>query len=160
MLIWEKLNNCNYYHIPELVVMQKTSDWQRSLKQFQQVALNVYHTNQRMLPVNQTSLQNCFNLTGSLVTKFQMLTKREEVVWSNNILSKFIFFFWIPFFQIFLLFYVLSNKTSFKKIEFWKNVNRSNELNYIYKLKNVCLIVLSKIYLFVCSKNNLLTFLT
>jgi len=59
------------------------------------------------------------------------LTFRDEVVWSNNVLSKFIFFFWIPFFRIFLIFVVLSNKRSFEIIDFWKNVIRTNELNYI-----------------------------
>ena len=38
----------------------------------------------------------------------------DEVVWSNNILSKFVFFFRIPFFQNFLIFYILSNKSSFE----------------------------------------------
>ncbi len=39
---------------------------------------------------------------------------RDGVVWSNNVLSKFIFFFRILFFQIFLIFDVLSNKSSFE----------------------------------------------
>jgi len=62
--------------------------------------------------------------------KFTLL-RWDEVVWSNNVLSKFIFFFRILFFRIFLILYVLSNKTSFEIINFRKNVNRSNGLNYI-----------------------------
>ncbi len=59
--------------------------------------------------------------------KLKMST-RDEVVWSNNVLSKFIFFFQILFFRIFLILYVLSNKPSFEIINFWKNVIRTNDL--------------------------------
>jgi hypothetical protein len=55
----------------------------------------------------------------------------DEVVWSNNVLSKLKIFFRILFFQNFLIFGFLSNKSSFKIIDFRKNVNRKNELNYI-----------------------------
>jgi hypothetical protein len=67
----------------------------------------------------------------SNIVKYWMEFSRDEVVWSNNVLSKFIFFFRISFFRIFLILYVLSNKTSFEIIDFRKNVNRSNGLNYI-----------------------------
>ena len=40
---------------------------------------------------------------------------RDEVVWSNNVLSKFIFFFRIPFFRTFLIFGFLSNAVLSKK---------------------------------------------
>ena len=56
---------------------------------------------------------------------------RDEVVCSNNVLSKIIFFFRITFFRIFLIFFVLSNKRSFERTtdEFRKNVIRSNDLS-------------------------------
>ena len=83
----------------------------------------------------------------------------DEVDWPNNVLSKFIFSFecrsfekrcFCTFFQI----SVLSKKLNFER-------TLIDQMNWtIYKLKNIRLIVLSKIYLFVCSKNNLLTFLT
>ena len=85
--------------------------------------------------------------------------QRDEVNWSNNVLSKFIFSFecrsfekrcFCTFFQI----SVLSKKLNFERML----IDQTNWT--IYTLKNICLIVLSKIYLFICSKNNLLTFLT
>ncbi len=61
--------------------------------------------------------------------KKKKLFQLAEVVCSNNVLSKFIFFFRITFFQIFLIFFVLSNKRSFEIIKFRKNVIRSNDLS-------------------------------
>ncbi len=45
---------------------------------------------------------------------FLQNSKWDEVNWSNNVLSKFIFFFRMPFFRKAQFLYILSNKSSFK----------------------------------------------
>jgi hypothetical protein len=79
----------------------------------------------------------------------------DEVVWSNNVLSKFNFFFRISFFRIFLIIFVLLNKRCFEIFNFERTLIDQTDWT-IYKLKT-CPIVRSfeKIYLFVCSKPNL-----
>jgi hypothetical protein len=77
---------------------------------------------------------------------------RDEVDWSNNVLSKFIFSFECRWFKkrCFCTFFrisVLSKKLNFERTL----IDQTNWT--IYKLKNIRLIVLSKIYLFVCLKN-------
>jgi hypothetical protein len=48
-----------------------------------------------------------------------------EVDWSNNVLTKFIFFFWMPFVRKALFLYVLANKRSLKKNKnFERNSNK------------------------------------
>ncbi len=52
--------------------------------------------------------------------------KRDEVVWSNNVLSKFNFFFWISFFRIFLIIFVLSSFFFFLRITFFRIFRKNN----------------------------------
>ena len=56
---------------------------------------------------------------------FQLRFFWDEVVWSNNVLSKFIFFFRILFFRTFLIFGFLSNAVLLKKTRISKE--NSNE---------------------------------
>ena len=59
---------------------------------------------------------------------------RDEVVCSNNVLSKFIFFFRMPFVRKALFLYVLSNKRSFEKnTNFERNSNKKKSLINVRK---------------------------
>jgi hypothetical protein len=59
---------------------------------------------------------------------------RDEVVCSNNVLLKFIFFFRMPFLRKALFLYVLSNKRSFKKnTNFERNSNEKKNLINVRK---------------------------
>ena len=62
------------------------------------------------------------------ITIYKLPKEWDEVNWSNNVLSKFIFFFWMPFFQKALVLYILSDAVLLKLSQFWKNVIWSNYL--------------------------------
>jgi hypothetical protein len=60
----------------------------------------------------------CFKLIVQMTEFLHLL--RDEVVRSNNVLSKFIFFVWITFVRNELIFYILSKKSSFKKNAYFR----------------------------------------
>jgi hypothetical protein len=120
----------------------------------------VWHSDQDAL-FSKTSFQhlNCNSvlLTQKVTSKlfrdgtrsFDRITFVQNSFFSFEFCS-FKFFLFFSFFWI----SVLSKLLNFER-------RLIEQMNWtIYKLKNDRLVVLSKIYLFVCSKNNLLTFLT
>jgi hypothetical protein len=94
-------------------------------------------------------------LLGNVLFSVWLSLSRDEVVWSNNVLSKLKIFFRNPFLRIFFIFGFLSNKRSFEIINFERTLIDQTDWT-IYKLK-ICSFVRSfeKINLFVCSKPNL-----
>ncbi len=66
------------------------------------------------------------------------------------------FFFRIPFFQHFLIFNILLNNSSFKKLIFERTLIDQTDWT-LFMLENICLIVCSKMHLVVSSKKPNLT---
>ncbi len=83
-----------------------------------------------LFTLTNVSVNNCvFKI--NLWNNYRTVQGWDEVDWSNNVLSKFIFFFWMPFFRKALFLYILSNKTSFKKKVILKDNRTKNNL-YIW----------------------------
>ena len=79
------------------------------------------------------NLKYFFGSIGKRGLPCQMID-RDEVVCSNNVLSKFIFFFRMPFVRKALFLYVLSNKRSFEKnTNFERNSNEKKSLLNVQK---------------------------